>query len=108
MSLLKRKPYRNKKILAAAKGQPCYLRIPGVCTGGGADTVACHSNLGEDGKGGSQKADDCFISFGCQACHDEYDGRTHKSGLSSDFLQYFFDRGMKRTWRNLLDRGIIS
>lgn len=105
---LKRKPYRNNKILKAAMGQACLLRLPGVCTGGGDDTVACHSNLGEDGKGGSQKADDCFVAFGCQACHDELDGRTHKSGMSEDEILYFFHRGMKRTWRNLLDRNIIS
>jgi len=108
MSILKREPYRNQRLLNAARDQTCMLRIPGVCTGGGKDTVACHSNLGEDGKGGSQKADDCFIAFGCRECHDELDGRTHRSGLDRDDLIAIFHRGMKRTWRNLLDRRILS
>lgn len=70
----KRKPYRNKKILDAARDEPCLVNLPG-CTGGGADTVAAHSMQRADGKGGSQKADDCFVAFACQSCHDILDGR---------------------------------
>jgi len=119
----KRKPYRNKKILAAARDEPCLVNLPG-CTGGGSDTVAAHSTAIDDGKGGAQKADDIFVAFACQHCHDILDGR--KDGISllsvmgeigkekqdikinGQELRWYHDRGIKRTIRRLLDLGVIK
>jgi hypothetical protein len=53
------------------KGQPCYLRIPGICTGQAHDP--CHSNQAIHGKGKSIKAHDVFTVPGCRACHNELD-----------------------------------
>jgi hypothetical protein len=53
------------------KGQPCYLRIPGVCTGQAHDP--CHSNQAIHGKGKSIKAHDVYTVPGCRSCHDELD-----------------------------------
>lgn len=104
----KRTPYRNKKLLAAAQGQQCTLQVPGVCNHDSQTTVAAHSNASEDGKGLGQKADDCFVAFVCSACHDWLDGRIKIQPGEPDDRHYFFHRGMKRTWRLLLDMGVLK
>lgn len=53
------------------KGQPCYLRIPGICTGQAHDP--CHSNQAIHGKGKSIKAHDYYTLPGCRPCHNELD-----------------------------------
>lgn len=106
----KRTPYRNKKILAAAKGEPCLVNLPG-CTGGGEDTVPAHSNQGDDGKGAAQKSDDIFIAFACQYCHDVLDRRRKPHVdhyVHSNDYRFYHDRGIKRTIRRLLDLGVIK
>lgn len=58
--------------LAACRGEPCYLRVPGVCTApdwSAPDVVPCHSNLLEHGKGKGIKARHEFSFPGCSACH---------------------------------------
>ena len=112
----KRKAYRNKKILKAARGEVCLVNLPG-CTGGGDDTVAAHSMQSDDGKGGAQKADDCFVVFSCQHCHDVLDGRkklkadqlwTEANTDPETLLKWYHDRGIKRTIRRLLDLGVLK
>lgn len=57
--------------LAACRGEPCYLRVRGVCSFNPADEtiVPCHSNLLEHGKGKGIKAEHRFTFPGCGACH---------------------------------------
>lgn len=69
----KTEPKRNAHLLAMARGEACLLRVPGVCTGDNATTVACHSNWAEHGKAGARKADDCYSVWGCAACHSWLD-----------------------------------
>jgi hypothetical protein len=116
----KRVPYRNQKILDAARDEPCLVNLPG-CTGGGADTQPAHSNSSGDGKGKGQKADDIFVAFACHHCHSLLDGRKMLSkagditirahgfneGISLADIQWYHDRGIKRTIRRLLDKGVI-
>lgn len=53
------------------KGQPCYLRIPGACTGAAHDP--CHSNQAAHGKGKGIKAHDVYTVPGCRSCHEVLD-----------------------------------
>lgn len=53
------------------KGQPCYIRIPGLCTGQAHDP--CHSNQTIHGKGKGIKAHDVYTIPGCRSCHNELD-----------------------------------
>lgn len=55
------------------RGQPCYLRIAGVCVGGTDTTVPCHSNQARHGKGRGIKAHDQYTVPGCWRCHAEID-----------------------------------
>jgi hypothetical protein len=61
--------HRNRRLLDLARGQPCLLRVPGVCRGGLDTTVAAHSNLSIHGKAGARKADDHYSAWACAACH---------------------------------------
>lgn len=66
--------YRNRDLLDLAYEFPCHLRLPG-CTGGVGEPA--HSNQAKHGKGGAQKAHDCFHVPACRHCHRELDqGRT--------------------------------
>lgn len=69
----KTEPKRNPHLLAMARGMPCLLRVPGVCSGSRDATVACHSNLSIHGKAGARKADDQYTVWGCAACHEWLD-----------------------------------
>ena len=63
------KIYRDKSLLKLAQGEECLLQVPEICQGGTETIVACHSNLGSDGKGMGQKASDAATVWGCAACH---------------------------------------
>lgn len=67
--VLKSQAYRDPALLEMARGRPCLLMLPAVCTHRVDQTVACHSNLSIHGKAGARKADDCYVVFGCAACH---------------------------------------
>lgn len=113
MNLTKRTPYRNKKYLEGAKGEECTFRGP-TCNGDPATVVPCHSNLGEDGKGMGQKADDDCIFYGCSDCHDFYDGGWVKPGSYSQWetrnvaeqVQAMADRAIIRTMRRRREQGL--
>lgn len=99
MNFEKRKAIRSKKITQAANGERCT-----IC-GCESDTVVfCHLNESWAGKGMKLKADDIAGFFGCQSCHDVYDGRAGY-GIISDYAVL---RAMYETWRRLWDRGIIG
>ena len=104
--MLKRKPYRNKKITESARGQSCTLNFEG-CKNDRETVVFCHSPFEEDGKGAGQKADDIFGCYGCVHCHDILDGRV-LVGLMAVDKRDIFHRAMKRTIRKLLEAGVIS
>jgi hypothetical protein len=59
------------RYLAACRGEPCYLLIPGVCRRDPRDrtVVPCHSNLLEHGGGMGLKADHRNTFPGCDLCH---------------------------------------
>jgi len=66
----------SDKIRRSARGQPCTLRIPGVCTGDPETTVACHVQApGMGAMGGKQS--DLHVIHGCAACHAVLDRRDH-------------------------------
>ena len=99
----KRSAYRNKKITQAAKGEDCALQWK-YCNGNPETTVAAHLNELWAGKGGGQKSDDVPI-FMCSSCHADYDQGRMNSHLEKD---WYLLRGLYRTIRILLDKGILQ
>lgn len=91
--------YRNRKLLDLPhKGTDCKFLIAGVCIGYQPDgCVPAHSNEQAHGKGMRIKADDHRHVQSCNACHDEYDGRTNKLKLSRLQKKDLFAKGWERT-----------
>ena len=89
-----------------AKGRPCMVRIPNVCNFNNDTVVLAHIRLqGVSGMG--MKSPDLLGAWACSACHDEIDGRTHKSGMSHDELRLAHYDGMARTIAKLHKEGLV-
>jgi hypothetical protein len=89
-----------------ARGRGCTVRIPNVCNFNSETVVLAHIRLaGVSGMG--MKSPDLLGAWACSACHDEIDGRTHKSGLSRDELRLAHYDGMARTIWQLHKEGLI-
>jgi hypothetical protein len=82
------------------------VRLPGVCNFNSETVVLAHIRLaGVSGMG--VKSPDLIGAWACSACHDEVDGRTHKSGLSHDELRLAHYDGMARTIAQLDREGLV-
>lgn len=78
---------RNAHLRDMARGMPCLLRVPGICTQDRATVVCCHSNLSIHGKAGARKADDHYSVWGCSACHSWLDaGPAPRAQKASVFM----------------------
>ena len=78
---------RNAHLRDMARGMPCLLRVPGVCTQDRATVVCCHSNLSIHGKAGARNADDHYSVWGCSACHAWLDqGSAPKAQKTAAFM----------------------
>jgi hypothetical protein len=100
----RRTEIRSRKYLNGSRGQPCTLQITGVCTGDVETTVAAH--IRDETFGKSQKADDISIADACYACHRVFDGHGHTPLTSEEWLFYAL-RGLQRTFRNRVERGLV-
>jgi hypothetical protein len=69
----KTEQHRNQRLLDMAKGKPCQMAVPGVCSHDPATVVAAHSNSSKHGKAGARKADDHYVVYACFSCHTWYD-----------------------------------
>ena len=65
----KKRAGHEPKYLAACRGEPCFLQIPGVCRGERNTVVPCHANWSDYGKGMGIKAPDIYTVPGCARCH---------------------------------------
>ena len=89
-----------------ARGRGYTVRIPGVCNFNSETVVLAHIRVaGVSGMG--LKAPDLLGAWACSACHDEIDGRTHKSGLSRNELRLAHYDGMARTIMQLHKEGLV-
>lgn len=104
--LKKTTPIKSKHVRDAARGQPCTLQIVGVCNGSWETTVLAH--LPDESHGIARKADDLSACFACDACHSVIDGRAKWPGFERDHKDWYLRRAQIRTWRVLLDMGILS
>ena len=97
-------------ITKSAKGQPCAVRIPGVCLYGADTVVWAHANGSAAGKGIGMKSHDLLGAYACRACHDAYDGRGGKApgGWSKDEIALMFAQGHYRSLLILLKAGLVK
>jgi hypothetical protein len=88
-----------------ARGQPCLIRVPGVCNGRTDTTVLCHIRMtGISGMG--YKAPDALGAHGCSHCHAYCDGQTYGPHSAQD-RRLFLLEGMARTQAWLIERGVL-
>lgn len=93
------------KLRKEARGRPCQVRVPGICTGGGEDTVLAHYRLaGYSGTG--IKPPDLMGAWACMACHDAVDGR-NRQGRDYEFLRLCHAEGVFRTQQVLKKEGKV-
>ena len=89
----------------AAKGEPCEVRLPGICNFNPETTVLAHVRMaGLTGIG--QKIPDQLGAHCCMACHDEADRRTMK--MKAEEVELEFLRAVIRTQYKLIKRGLIK
>ena len=96
---------RHYNLRKLAKDQPCLIRVPGYCIGGGETTVLCHVRMiGLSGMG--LKSPDILGAFGCSACHSVCDGQS-KSNFSASERRTMLLEGMARTLIWFVERGYV-
>jgi len=96
---------RSRKVLDHARGQPCQLALPGICSHDPATTVFAHLNGAAFGKGAGMKAHDIAGFFADFNCHAAYDLNTH--GLDDAELNAALLKAVVGTWVILVQDGII-
>ncbi len=94
----------SRAYLAGAKGQPCSLRIPGVCNNDLSTVVPAHVRDRHAGRG--IKASDISIADACSMCHRKFDGQLGAPLSREDWLFYAL-RGIQETLENRIARGIL-
>jgi hypothetical protein len=98
---------RSDALTASARGQPCALRLPGVCCFDPATTVLAH--LPSPGKGVATKSSDLHACFACHRCHDVLDRRLWmKHGLTDAQVADACLRALAETQARWIEAGLIS
>jgi hypothetical protein len=87
-----------KKLTEMARDQPCWLKLPHICDGGGETTVYAHYRDQSLGFALSQKGLlGCPV---CAPCHDAVDGRSHM--LERDWVRRIhLEQAVRYWWREL-------
>lgn len=104
MSLLKQQRHESRHLRDSARGQPCLVRIPGVCNHNPATTVLAHIN----GGGMGTKTSDLFGAFCCSSCHDLIDGRVKHRVFDREEIDLMHRQGVQRTQQHWLDIGMVE
>lgn len=95
----------TSKITRAARGQPCYLRLPG-CSHDPEQTVLAHIRRGNTAGVGRKPIDLCGIPMD-DHCHAIYDGRV-KSEYSRAELDADALRGLCQWLTHLAAEGLVK
>ncbi len=97
-------PFRSKRVLEHARGQPCTLKFPGVCNHDPETTVSAH--IRDRHKGMAQKASDHSIVFSCSKCHTFLD--EHWFDIDPGIVLWHVVRALQLTYEILIRDGIIG
>jgi hypothetical protein len=92
--------YRNPKLLALARDQPCMH-----CNCQDGTVVAAHANWLWYGKGKSLKAPDYYVAWLCMRCHSELDQGKH---MSRDEREWMWLRAHLKTMAYMWENELIG
>lgn len=98
-------PIRSRRLLDSARGQPCEIRIPGICNHDPETTVSCHVH--DDSFGMARKADDTSTFHGCSACHAFLDTGAWLGRFTEAEMLRMILRAVLRTIRARVKLGAI-
>lgn len=94
------------KITQSARGEPCQIRLAGICNHNPETVVLAHYRLaGTCGMG--IKPSDLLGAFACSACHDAVDERV-RTDLTHDELRAAHAEGVMRTLVILEKEGLVK
>lgn len=97
---------RAPRLMDAAQGQPCSLRLPGICNHNPTTTVLAH--LPGIGKSMGSKVSDLHGAFACSACHTAIDTLGwERRGLSGAMVLDAMLRGHAETQARWVDMGLL-
>lgn len=91
----------SQKLRNSARGEACVFGIPGICSHDRETTMLCHAP--SEIKGMGNKGHDFEAAVGCHACHTALD--QHR--LPREQELFYWLRGVFRTWRRWIERGLI-
>lgn len=95
------------RLTKLARGQPCQVRIPQVCSGDPETVVAAHYRSISLGAGIGIKPQSWLTAHACAACHDAIDGRV-KTNFTRTELRLMHCEAVMRTLLVLVHRGEID
>ncbi|MBH8578773.1 nuclease domain-containing protein [Bisbaumannia pacifica] len=105
--MLKRQRIESQHIRQAARGESCTVEILGTCNRDPATVVLAH--LPDESHGMARKSDDISAAFCCSSCHDVLDGRAPwPDQFEASYREWYMRRGMARTWRRLVELGVVT
>lgn len=93
------------KLTKAARGQDCQVQLYPYCNGNPETTVFAHAP--SEDKGWAIKSQDWWGADCCSTCHDILDARK-QTEITSEELTEAFMRGIHRTIKNRIERGLID
>lgn len=94
------------KLRQFARGQRCTLRYPGCCNHNTETTVLAH--LPSHSKGMGVKSEDWWGVHACSDCHNELDGRTHKTSIERSTLLLWAFESLHETQKRVIDAGLMG
>lgn len=96
----------SKAMRESARGELCTLQIAGVCNRNADTTVLAH--LPDESNGMGTKPDDLSACYACSDCHDLIDSRAGRERMAEADFEWHARRAMVRTWRRMIERGVLS
>ena len=91
------------KLRDSARGQPCMIRLPGICSGGTETTVLAHIN----GGGMALKKPDLLGAFACDKCHGVVDGKI-PTDMPEHIIELHHWQAVGRTIEWWVENGYIE
>lgn len=107
MMIPKNKPIRLQKLRDSAKGAPCMIQSP-VCNRNPETSVLAHHRAHWANAGAGLKPDDTSAAIACSDCHDWLDGRINYPAGNDKDKQFFWFRGILKTFRYWVDEGVLK
>lgn len=101
----KQQPVRSQALRQSARGQPCTMRVPGVCNRDPDTSVLAHPPVDNGGVG--TKGNDSDGAIVCSECHDAIDRRSHHGVPREELLECWI-RARQETDRIWREMGLLK